>query len=266
MSEDVQEQASKHGRALSSEFNSWVIGGNYCRNTLKKNQIRADLEMKKKMQDEVVDDYYQKRIEKRREELREARAAAMVTYKSKVQAALREHPTRNSPHRSSPKAGSKSPRKDLVSNKETAEDDQTTSRALRERLKVSFAQTTAAHAYGTLFPPLLTPYNRSISTRPERPSTPPKDTGSLDGAHKTGPQPPPPKEAFSAVAHVRHRIQPVSGPKAFFPTGSALTAYRCFSHQAVVGRPREAQSAGHQLSSVLSSHATAATAAPAKAA
>ena len=246
----------------SQEFNSWVLGGAYSKTTMKRHQIKADLELTRKAEEEE-DDTFQKRLEKRREQLKEARSRPVPAYKSKVPLPSRERPLRTQ----SPDGSHTSPRKrvsprrhDSPPRPETKDGHE--QQSLRERLHQSFAQTTAAHAYGTLFPPLLTPYNRPcnflrMADRAQTASPPPEPDLSPRETFK----PPPVRERFSLAKSDRQRPQPRSGPQAFFPTGSSTTAYRFLanSHYATkvsgaakAGPPRPTRQ-GDELNGVLSS-------------
>lgn len=217
------------------DFNSWVLGGAYSRTTLKRNQIKADLELaKKSREDSELDpsDDFSKKLEKRRQKWKEDRVKPSNLDKSKK--AKDDSPRREA--KSPPRAASP-PENEL---------------SLRERLQKSFAQTTAAHAYGTLFPPLLTPYSRPcnfLRFAPERSSTPPANP-EIPQAQTI--KPPPPREYFSVAKSDRHRPQPRSGPQAFLPTGSAATAYRLLANSAY-SKMRPVEKPTSELANVLHS-------------
>ena len=198
----------------SAEFSSWVIGGQYNKSNLKRSQAKQAKEV-------PLPDSHRQHIEARKQELQAALDSFGVSYKQKMVPSTPE--SNHAQKRASP------PRRPVSPPKEQEEGtDDNSSTALRGRLKASFAQITTTHAYGTLFPPLLTPYNRPCLlgiAKSEGTNSP----TAFDTATKSVPLPRS-KNAFSVVAQERKRVQPVVGPKAFFPTGSNVAVYRHFVH------------------------------------
>ena len=130
----------------SAEFSSWVIGGQYNKSNLKRSQAKQAKEV-------PLPDSHRQHIEARKQELQAALDSFGVSYKQKLVPSTPE--SNHAQKRASP------PRRPVSPPKEQEEGtDDNSSTALRGRLKASFAQITTTHAYGTLFPPLLTPYNR----------------------------------------------------------------------------------------------------------
>lgn len=239
---------------------------------LKRNQIKADLAQARKFAetDASWNAALQSKLQRRKDQLKTEREKGGVCYKPKVAAALRDTSWRDRVELAAENgsasavaalnatAGSHASNKQARDNtvsparrpsppRKDAEDEPRfgdTSRALRERLKMTFAQTTASHAYGTLFPPLLTPYNRVLNIKfPDR-----SGTAHGDKPPDVFPQPPQSgvpepsnREPFSRAGRTPARPQPGSGPKAFLPTGSATSAYRVLTNFNYVAR--EAQQA-----------------------
>jgi hypothetical protein len=209
----MAEEASKR-----ADFNSWIIGGQYTKNSFKR-QAGAPAKVE-------LDENHKQQLEARKLKLKEEREKFCAEYKPKVASAFREkRETAAAGHRADAPPRTASPPNP---NKPAVADD---SLALRNRLRDSFAQITATHAYGTLFPPLLTPYNRPclVNHNPDRPKSPVKD---LTDQTPEKVLPTQTENSLSVTKNERRRVQPVSGPKAFFPTGSTTSAYRHFCHPA----------------------------------
>lgn len=217
-----------------SEFNSWVIGGQYTKAVAKKGSSRQTKE--------ELSEAHRAQIQARKEQLKEELDTHSIQYKPKVASAMRVRSGRGTDNGengesqgSESKERRESPKKRVPSPPQAAENndpqsDENTSCALRGRLKVSFAQITATHAYGTLFPPLLTPYNRPcLLGQPITQKQPPPEN-QIPDMLKSQPQRHAVGNDLSVVAGERRRVQPNSGPKAFFPTGSNTSAYRFFTH------------------------------------
>ena len=198
-----------------ADFNSWIIGGQYTKNSFKRH-IGAPSKIE-------LDDNHRQQLEARKLQLKEEREKFCAEYKPKVASAFREKRETPAAHHHAAHAP---PR---TASPERGESDENSSLALRNRLRDSFAQITATHAYGTLFPPLLTPYNRPclVNHNPDRPKSPVKE---LTDQTPDVVLPSHPQNSLSVTKHERRRVQPVSGPKAFFPTGSTTAAYRHFCH------------------------------------
>lgn len=226
----------------SSEFNSWVIGGQYAKSNLKRHHLRdAGVSSSADGGENAVEP--RRQIEERREELRRQLDAHQLVYNSKVAEALRTPSSRaarlgsetTSSRKDSPKRQGTPPKPNQAEGADTNAADNT-SAALRGRLKASFAKITATHAYGTLFPPLLTPFNRGCllgaSSSSQSPGGSPRTAGdtTIPDKDATSPKKHVVRNDLSVVAGERRRVQPVSGPKAFFPTGSCTSVYRHFVH------------------------------------
>jgi hypothetical protein len=164
-------------------------------------------------------------LEARREQLKQERDRFQAVYKPKVAAALRSKHSGTTDRHQSPERHEKNSPRCVTPPKA---DGENTSAALRGRLRVSFAQISATHAYGTLFPALLTPYERACLIAPPKEK---KENGhdteqvASAGSHSINET-----NRLSVVSNERRRVQPVSGPRAFFPTGSNICAYRHFTH------------------------------------
>ncbi len=204
-----------------ADFNSWIIGGQYTKNSFKR-QIGGPAKVE-------LDENHKHQLEARKLKLKEERDKFCAEYKPKVASAFREkrEPKSNfaAGHRAGVSLRIASPPKDTDKDNGMSDD----SLALRNRLRDSFAQITATHAYGTLFPPLLTPYNRPclVNHNSDGPKSPVKDL--MDQTPEVV-LPTHTDNSLSVTKHERRRVQPVSGPKAFFPTGSTTSAYRHFCH------------------------------------
>jgi hypothetical protein len=242
----------------TQDFNSWVLGGAYSKNILKRSQNkRTDLESSKKTGDTpVVEDAFQRRLDKRKLQLKENKESAETNARPKPSYKL--SPPRKTSSREQDDSAPPAARKLVRVSSPPRPDEGPT---LRERLHQSFAQTTASHAYGTLFPPLLTPYSRPCNflrfADTERKPVPEPDLSS-----KSQIAAPAFREPFSLAKNERNRPQPRSGPQAFFPTGSSATAYRFLAGSAYAARitgtaegpsPRGRGTQSDELNGVLSS-------------
>jgi hypothetical protein len=231
MTEDVAKRA---------DFNSWIIGGQYTKNSFKR-QVGSGAPSNKV----ELDDGHKQQLEARRLKLKEDREKFCAEYKPKLVSGLREKRDYNNnaavasgssgppppPPATAAAAASTARRADApprTASPPTNTNKVDDSLALRNRLRDSFAQITATHAYGTLFPPLLTPYNRPclVSHNPsDRPKSPVQE---LTDQTPEKVLPLSNENSLSVTKNERRRVQPISGPKAFFPTGSTTAAYRHF--------------------------------------
>lgn len=216
----------------ASEFNSWVIGGQYTKTNLKRSQMKPP----KQVEDPRAAETHQAHLQQRKELLRQELEAHQLVYNPKVANALRvsSRPSRSetggsdSPMRTSPRSNlnsrEKSKQEDAAKQEQDADNS---SSALRGRLQASFEQITATHAYGTLFPPLLTPFRRPCLLGTVMPT---RQQAEASIPEAQSPKRPAIRNDLSVVAGERRRQQPSSGPKAFFPTGSSPSVYRHFVH------------------------------------
>ena len=249
------------------EFNAWVVGGSYSKNRVKRNQMKIEQVRRKEDAGDEIEAQLLAKLAARKEAIRAEQAKELKEYKPKVAEAFREDRRVEAAERSgrSPRRGDsrgspkKSPRKPsrpaTVEGERAAEHDKAldAARTLRTRLKESFEQTTQNHLYGTLFPPLLTPYARPMTFIRQDASgaahrSPRADPNFSVPASAAAP----PKEPFSLAAQRPKRAQPLTGPKAFMPTGSSTTAYRHFTNYGSLARLTSNAADEEQLATLLS--------------
>lgn len=217
------------------DFNSWVIGGHYTKSKLKRGQLVVQPRL-----DGAALEAHRHNLEQRKQKLQEELDTHQVVYCAKVPEAMRTAARASPPHSREKNSQDNTPRSFAHSRGLSREKgdrgsspggDENSSNALRGRLKASFAQISATHAYGTLFPPLLTPYSRScLLGLNVTPKSPHQENQIPDALKSTGPRKPHGHNSLSVVAGERKRAQPSSGPKAFFPSSSNSSIYRHFMH------------------------------------
>lgn len=251
--------------AKRKAFNTWIIGGDYSKTTIKKHQLKSDIEMKKRLQTDAAEstaDRFAQKCEKRLAEMKSEKEHQIVPYVPKVRSALREQSPRESQRNQKATTPSKtqrsqSPPKEtespLKGGEAPPDDVGAAARALRRRLQMSFEQTAESHRYGTLFPPLLSPYNRPLNfLRHAADRKVITFAGRAAGGAEIPPEVPKAfaaaRESFSVLRNNTQRVQPLSGPRAFLPTGSATTAYRIFTNFA--SAPRSESNDGKSLGSL----------------
>lgn len=219
------------GKFSQADFNAWVIGGHYTKNKLKRGQLIVQANL-----DGDALEAHRNNLEHRKERLRQELNSHQLAYNGKVPDAMRTVRA-SSPPRERHASQDHTPRSLRGHSRETEQQqtphdaEENSSNALRGRLKASFAQISATHAYGTLFPPLLTPYSRScLLGQSATPKTPHEENQIPDALKSSGTRKPSAHNPLSVVAGERKRAQPGSGPKAFFPSSNNSSIYRHFMH------------------------------------
>jgi hypothetical protein len=218
----------------------WVVGGGYCKTRMKRSQIKTDLHHMRRAVTEGPEKKITEQLKERKEAIKEDQRREMLPYKPKVADATREARRLVISQKHAGKPPSPQHPRSAV---KLAEHDggmsgEDAALALRQRLRQSFEQTTANRSYGTLFPPLLTPYCRPMAflRGQERRSPSPRGVPTFnDGAQQQTSDVV--RDSFSVVNHNEpRRAQPPTGPKAFLPTGSSATAYRHFTSYGLLAR------------------------------
>jgi hypothetical protein len=220
---------SETGKFSQAEFNAWVIGGHYTKNKLKRGQLVVQAKL-----DGDALEAHRNSLENRKVRLREELESHQLAYNGKVPDAMRSVRAssppreRHAPQDHTPRSRGHS--REAEQHTAPQDNDENSSNALRGRLKASFAQISATHAYGTLFPPLLTPYSRSCLLGQNSTPKSPHQENQIPDALKSAPRRTSSSNPLSVVAGERKRAQPGSGPKAFFPSSSNSSIYRHFMH------------------------------------
>lgn len=220
------------GKFSQADFNAWVIGGQYTKNKLK----RGQLVVQPRLEGDALE-VHRNNLEQRKEKLRQELDTHQLAYNAKVPDAMRtvraSSPLRerHAPQDHTPRSSRGLSREAATeSNHNLPDSDENSSNALRGRLKASFAQISATHAYGTLFPPLLTPYSRSCLLGQNATPKSPHQENQIPDALKSASAKKSINNPLSVVAGERKRAQPGSGPKAFFPSSNNSSIYRHFMH------------------------------------
>mgnify|MGYP001560841199 CR=1 FL=1 len=267
----------------AATFNAWVIGGNQSIAEVQRRQIRAKNAAKLQLRQPkalppagggadsrmpvaqgdvaavTLDNRFLAKLAHRRQEIEAQQASHQTTaYVNRVHTAIRtpldpkkstqrvpgsesRPPTQQASARSPPPPAGRS-----VSPSDAA-------RQLRQRLQQSFDQAKASQTFGSLFPPLLTPYSRpniyTVRNDPFGPVSPrtlaqnagaDAAAGGAKGLKLTSPSTGAapdvdfsatlPKDPFAVAAGPKPRPQPISGPKPFMPSASTSAPYRHFTN------------------------------------